>query len=203
MQCIRGHDRNIITLKVNRLTALLTLQTKEKKISKWYRAQKDHDFFTFDAFVGYSRSDSNWVITQLLPRLELECNLRLCIHERDWLPGRDIAENILESIDNSRKTLLIVSNAFALSPWCHFELTMAQTRLMEEDRDSLVLILLEEIADCNLTPRLQIQMQRRTYIEWTKQSNVGQQLFWANLKHALDKPSHSLMNESLSISLLK
>ena len=66
---------------------------------------------------------------------------------------------------------------------------------MEEDRDSLVLILLEEIADCNLTLRLQIQMQRRTYIEWTKQSNVGQQLFWANLKHTLAKSSDSFMNE--------
>src|SRR6218665_3861907 len=179
---------------------LLIMQVNARKR---HTAREDRDVFTFDAFVGYSRRDSNWVITQLLPRLEQECHLRLCIHERDWLPGRDIAENILESINSSRKTLLVVSNAFASSPWCHFELTMAQTRLMEEDRDSLVLILLEEIADCNLTPRLQIQMQRRTYIEWTKQSNVGQQLFWANLKHALDKPSHSLMNESLSISLLK
>src|SRR6218665_3460163 len=178
---------------------LLTMQVNARKR---HTAREEHDRFAFDVFVGYSRSDSNWVLAQLLPRLELECNLRLCIHERDWLPGRDIAENILESIDNSRKTLLIVSNAFALSHWCHFELTMAQTRLMEEDRDSLVLILLDEIADCNLTPRLAIQMQRRTYIEWTKQSNVGQQLFWANLKHALAKPSDSFMNESLSKELL-
>src|SRR6218665_2619808 len=181
----------------------LILQVNARKQEGRYSEKEELDVFTFDAFVGYSRSDSNWVITKLLPRLEQECNLRLCIHERDWLPGRDIAENILESIDNSRKTLLIVSNASALSPWCHFELTMAQTRLMAEDRDSLVLILLEEIADCNLTPRLQIQMQRRTYIEWTKQSKVGQQLFWANLKHALAKPSESLMNESLSRKLLK
>src|SRR6218665_3976501 len=116
----------------------LILQVNARKKARRYLDREELDVFAIDVFVGYSRSDSNWVITQLLPRLEQECNLRLCIHERDWLPGRDIAENILESIDNSRKTLLIVSNAFALSPWCHFELTMAQTRLMEEDRDSLV-----------------------------------------------------------------
>src|SRR6218665_500737 len=173
----------------------LILQVNARKKEGRYSKKEELEVFNFDAFVGYSRRDSNWVVTELLPRLEQECNLRLCIHERDWLPGRDIAENIMESIDSSRKTLLVVSNTFALSPWCHFELAMAQTRLMEEDRDSLVLILLEEIADCNLTLRLQIQMQRRTYIEWTKQSNVGQQLFWANLKHTLAKSSDSFMNE--------
>ena len=53
----------------------------------------------------------------------------------------------MESIEASRKSLLIVSNAFAASSWCQFELTMAQTRLFEEDRDSLILVLLEEIAE--------------------------------------------------------
>ena len=36
---------------------------------------------------------------------------------------------------------------FAASSWCQFELTMAQTRLFEEDRDNLILVLLEEIAE--------------------------------------------------------
>src|SRR6218665_2451500 len=174
MNCIAKHDKNqsrtrIIMLWLS-ITTVFILQVSARKKAGRYIGEEELDVYTFDVFVGYSRSDSNWVITQLLPRLEHECNLRLCIHERDWLPGRDIAENIMESIDNSRKTLLIVSNAFALSPWCHFELTMAQTRLMEEDRDSLVLILLEEIADCNLTLRLQIHMQPPTYIQSTKQN---------------------------------
>ena len=112
----------------------------------------------------------------LLHHLENEENLRLCIHHRDWLAGRDITDNVLESIEASRKCLLIVSNAFILSQWCHFEMTMAQTRLFAEDRDNLVLVLIEEIDDDNMSPRLRLQMQRQTYIEWTT-NPIGQQLF--------------------------
>ena len=108
--------------------------------------------YEYDAFVMHCHADSQWVIHQLRPHLEESstdevANLRLCIHQRDWLGGRDITDNIVESIEASRKSLLIVSNAFAASSWCQFELTMAQTRLFEEDRDNLILFLLEEIAE--------------------------------------------------------
>jgi len=130
-------------------------------------------------------------VTQLSPRLETKYHLRLCIRERDWLVGLDIVDNIVDSIEKSRKTVLIVSNAFAVSHWCHFEMTMAQTKLLEDDRDNLILVLLEEIADCNMTPRLQLQMQKKTYIEWTD-NQIGQQLFWAKLRRALSRQSQSV-----------
>ena len=116
--------------------------------SREYQQFLDHREYQYDAFVIYSQADSQWVINQLRPQLEdNRPKLRLCIHHRDWLGGRDITDNIVESIEASRKSLLIVSNAFAASSWCQFELTMAQTRLFEEDRDNLILVLLEEIAE--------------------------------------------------------
>ena len=148
---------------------------------------------TYDAFVMYCQEDSPWVIHELRPHLEHEENLRLCIHHRDWLGGRDIIENIADSIEESRKCLLIVSNAFAASQWCHFELTMAQSRLLQEDRNNLVLVVLEEIAEVNMSPRLRLQMQRQTYIEWTD-SVMGQQVFWARLGKALRRPNQSVAN---------
>ena len=50
---------------------------------------------------------------------------------------------------------------------------MAQTKLFDIDRDSVVLVLLEEIADCNLSPRLRLQLQRQTYIEWPANNQTG------------------------------
>ena len=108
----------------------------------------DHREYAYDAFVMYCHADSQWVHHHLRPQLEdNRPKLRLCIHQRDWLGGRDITDNIVESIEASRKSLLIVSNSFAAFSWCQFELTMAQTRLFEEDRDNLILVLLEEIAE--------------------------------------------------------
>ena len=152
--------------------------------------------YTYDAFVMYSQTDSQWVIHELRQHLEVEDDLRLCIHHRDWLGGRDITDNIVESIEESRKCLLIVSNAFAASHWCHVEMTMAQSRLFKEDRDNLVLVVLEEISERNMTPRLRLQMQRQTYIEWTD-NVIGQQVFWTQLKRALRKPDQSLINSPL------
>ena len=129
-----------------------------------------------------------------MPQLEAKYNLRLCLHDRDWLAGRDIVENIVHSIEHSRKTILIVSNAYAISHWCHFELAMVQTQIFENDRDNLILVLLEEIDDCNLSPRLRLQMKRQTYIEWSADNETGQQLFWAKLGEALKKPSNSIVS---------
>jgi len=116
--------------------------------------------------------------------------------------GRDIVDNVVDSIEHSRKTLLIVSNAFAVSQWCHFEMTMAQTKLFDDDRDNLILVLLEEIADCNMNPRLQLQMQKKTYIEWTG-NQIGQQLFWAKLQQAVTKQSNSLINATPPLELFQ
>ena len=116
--------------------------------SREYQQSLDKREYAYDAFVMYNQADSKWVIHQLRPQLEENRpKLRLCIHQRDWLGGLDITDNIVDSIEASRKSILIVSNAFAASSWCQFELTMAQTRLFEEDRDNLILVLLEEIAE--------------------------------------------------------
>ena len=138
----------------------------------------------------------------MLPRLEgPENQLKLCLHKRDWLPGRDIVDNVVESMEDSRKTVLIVSNAFASSQWCHFELTMAQTRLFRDDANSLMLVLLEDIDDVNMTPRLRLQMARQTYVEWTN-NPVGQQLFWAKLTRVLTAPLTSVRMDDSDVTAL-
>ena len=158
--------------------------------------------YQYDAFVCYNEHDSKWVLDKLLPCLEgPENQLKLCLHKRDWLVGRDIVDNVIESMEESRKTLLIVSNAFASSQWCHFELTMAQTRLFRDDTNSLILVLLEDIDDVNMSPRLRLQMARQTYVEWTD-NPVGQQLFWVKLTRALTAPFTSVRMDDYGVAAL-
>lgn len=74
-----------------------------------YRAHKekaagDSGTFTYHAFISYSHSDADWVRNELLPCLENNRSpYRLCIHERDFMPGRWIIDNIIDNIENSRK----------------------------------------------------------------------------------------------------
>lgn len=60
--------------------------------------------YAFHAFISYSHSDADWVRNHLLPCLEnAKPPYRLCIHERDFIPGKWIIDNIIENIENSRK----------------------------------------------------------------------------------------------------
>ncbi|KAK2142883.1 hypothetical protein LSH36_901g01004 [Paralvinella palmiformis] len=159
------------------------------------RERNDGIEYAYDAFVVYNRNDVIWVKDKLLPVLEDTARLKLCVHDRDWLCGRDVMDNIVQSIESSRKVLLVVSNAFAISQWCHLEMTLAQHRLQAEDRNALVLVLLERIERKNITPRLLLQMRRQTYLEWTEDP-TGQRLFWKKLRRAVQKPVGSIIHGS-------
>ena len=152
----------------------------------------DDTTYVYDAFVVYNGTDVGWVKDELLPAMEEEAEFTLCVHDRDWLLGRDIVENIVQSIESSRKTLLVVSNAFAISQWCQLELTLAQHRLLEDDRNAMILVLLEPLKRENITPRLMLQMKRQTYMAWTEDP-VGQKLFWKKVRRAIQKPVGSLV----------
>lgn len=42
----------------------------------------------YDAFISFSHKDEEFVVEELLPNLESEPNpYKLCIHDRDWVPG--------------------------------------------------------------------------------------------------------------------
>ena len=143
----------------------------------------------FDAFVCYHSDDLRWVINNLLPNLEYEHGFKLCLHDQNWLPGIDIAENIVQSIEMSRKTILVVTNKFAQSRWCQLEASLAQHAHLSDGRDVIVMLLLETIQPENMNSRLYSIIQSKTYIEWTD-NEKGRQLFWKRLRLALMKSDH-------------
>nr|AUR53641.1 tool like receptor 13 [Octopus vulgaris] len=155
-----------------------------KSRKKQERSQQDEKSYVYDAFICYHNSDSKYLLEKLQPKLEVENNFRLCIHDRDFIPGWDIVDNIVESIEKSHKIVLLLSNNFALSEWCQFESTMAQQRLFGEKKNTLIPILLEPIKIKNQTSRLTILLKEKTYLEWTDDKN-GQKLFWARLLNTM------------------
>ena len=61
-------------------------------------------------FVCYAKEDMDWVSDQLMEELEEKRGLRLCIHERDFVPGKNIVDNISDCVEgkNNETSLLIV-----------------------------------------------------------------------------------------------
>jgi hypothetical protein len=69
-----------------------------------------------------SVADRDWVIGELQPELEDGPEkYRLCLHERDFALGSIIANNIVESMKDSRTTLVVLSPHFVRSQVRHTE----------------------------------------------------------------------------------
>ncbi|NWU18689.1 TLR21 protein, partial [Cephalopterus ornatus] len=142
----------------------------------------------YDAFVSYSENDSNWVENIMVQELEQACPpFRLCLHKRDFVPGKWIVDNIIDSIEKSHKTLFVLSEHFVQSEWCKYELDFSHFRLFDENNDAVILVLLEPIQSKTIPKRfckLRKIMNTKTYLEWPI-GEEQQQMFWANLKRAL------------------
>ncbi|NXC87591.1 TLR21 protein, partial [Cercotrichas coryphoeus] len=142
----------------------------------------------YDAFVSYSENDSEWVENTMVRELEQACPpFRLCLHKRDFVPGKWIVDNIIDSIEKSHKTLFVLSEHFVRSEWCKYELDFSHFRLFDENNDAAILVLLEPIQS-NVIPKrfckLRKIMNTKTYLEWPA-GEEEQQMFWENLKGAL------------------
>lgn len=119
------------------LLIILIIYRNRWKLKYWYYIAKrkyfQHDYllledrqnYKFDAFLSYADEERVFVIRDVIKKLEANDNFRLCIHERDFIPGCDIADNIVNAIHHSRKVIFIVTPSFLKSKWCIYELNMA------------------------------------------------------------------------------
>ncbi|XP_078613253.1 uncharacterized protein LOC144882965 [Branchiostoma floridae x Branchiostoma japonicum] len=114
--------------------------------------EKHHVFFC------YSNANAPWV-KDMIDKLESdELGFKCCFHERDFIPGMSIIENIVRSI---QKTVFVLSRDFVASRWCNFERQMLMGANLREENKKVIPVMLRE---CDLPDFL----QHMTYLEeWT------------------------------------
>ncbi|CAL8362932.1 unnamed protein product [Lota lota] len=152
------------------------------------RERKKNEQHHYDAFISYNVKDEEWVHRELLPELEDERGWRLCLHHRDFQPGKPIIENITEAIYSSRKTICVISRHYLESEWCSREIQMASFRLFDEKKDVLILLFMEDLLDHQLSPyyRMRKLVKKSTYLSWP-QAGQNTDIFWQNVHRALEK----------------
>ena len=142
----------------------------------------------YDAYVTYHREDEDWVDEELVANIEeVEEPFRICLRTRDIRAGRLIFNELSLHIQRSRKILVILSPRFVEDNWCYFELNMAHHRVLEENRNVMIFIILEEIPNNKLTLLLRQLFCRVQVIKWPG-DGYGQYLFWRRLREELKRP---------------
>ncbi|RWS15116.1 Toll-like protein [Dinothrombium tinctorium] len=123
---------------------------------------------------------------------------KLCIHERDWLPGNLISWNIVNSVQNSRRTILVLSKEFIKSIWFRVEFHTAYYQMLEDKIDRLIVIVKGELPPKEeLDKDLVFLLTTKTYLVW------GEKWFWEKLRYALPhkkrKPDKLVPGEAMNI----
>ncbi|KAE8279675.1 Toll-like receptor 13 Precursor [Larimichthys crocea] len=157
----------------------------------------------YDAFISYNTHDEPWVIQELLPKLEGEQGWRLCLHHRDFEPGKPIIENITDAIYASRKTICVISRRYLESEWCSREIQVASFRLFDERKDVLILVFLEEIPTYEMSPhhRMRKLLKRQTYLSWPE-GREHTEVFWEKLRKALRAEEEGLYEDRLLLTVM-
>lgn len=130
----------------------------------------------YDAFISYSNEDKEYVEENLVPQLETNSDIqyKCCIHCRDFDVGRNISEQIKEAVDNSRRTIIVLSKHFVKSSWCDEEFNMAHKR------KRVILVVYGELPDNkDMGVLLQNYLQSYTYLKH------DDPWFWEKLKFRL------------------
>ena len=134
---------------------------------------------TYDAFVSYAQEDEAFVVGELRPHLEdKEPHFSLLLHFRNWLPGAQIHDNVINSISSSKRTLVILSSAYVASPWCQSEFRLAFHHQIETQMNRLIVIVMGELPPA-LPEEMQLYVSQNTYIRY------GEPCFWEKLQYAL------------------
>ncbi|XP_045184023.2 toll-like receptor 4 [Mercenaria mercenaria] len=141
--------------------------------------------YLYDAFISYADENSQFVSDNLVPYLENH-GAKLCVHGRDFMPGRNVIDNILHAIRNSKKTVAIISDDFVKSNWCMYEFNMARMDNIysRDGSNCLVVVMYENIPARHMSNEMLAWIQLNTYLEYTT-NNEGEQLFWQSLCEAI------------------
>ncbi|XP_071126444.1 toll-like receptor 4 [Mytilus edulis] len=150
------------------------------------RKQSDDEQYEYDAFISYEEEDAAFVHNHLLLNLEEDAKLKLCIHKRDFQPGKDISENITSGIRNSRNVVAILSQTYLESYWCLFEYKMARMEsIYVRDRENMfILVSLVDLSAINLPLCVLEKVHNQSYIEYPNDPSANS-LFWNKLKEVL------------------
>ncbi|XP_041349147.1 toll-like receptor 6 [Gigantopelta aegis] len=140
--------------------------------------------FKYDAFLCYSGKDLKWVLEQAIPELEEQANTKLCLNQRDYELGGLRADNIVRCVNDSRRFIIVLSDSFASSGWCLFELAVIQRQLRSEGEGFLVIVKLGAIDQRHMTDSLFHLITTRECIEYSEEPRA-RELFWTQVVQSL------------------
>ena len=135
------------------------------------------------------REDDEWWINDCMkpflqgrmPHLE-----HIVFGDNGLHPGSFYLNAIYDVIENSYKTVLLLSNQSVEDTWFMTKLRMAVEHMNDTKLEKVILIFLEDIDDDHLPYLVRLLLSRnKPYLLWVDDDEDGQELFWAKFEKSM------------------
>lgn len=145
------------------------------------RTAKNIEFHQrFDAFLAFSHKNLDYV-EEYVEKLENgRRKFKLCFYHRDWLIGDSIPACILQSIDDSKRIIVLLTKEFIKSSWGTFEFRTAIKATSMNKHKRLIIIEYPKVENFDeLDTQLRLYMKHNTYLRRDDSQ------FWRKLIYAM------------------
>eukprot|EP00057_Strongylocentrotus_purpuratus_P017315 XP_011671789.1 PREDICTED: toll-like receptor 2 [Strongylocentrotus purpuratus] len=135
------------------------------------------------------REDDEWWINDCMkpflqgrmPHLE-----HIVFGDNGLHPGSFYLNAIYDVIENSYKTVLLLSNQSVEDTWFMTKLRMAVEHMNDTKLEKIILIFLEDIDDDHLPYLVRLLLSRnKPYLLWVDDDEDGQEFFWAKFEKSM------------------
>ncbi|XP_007172185.2 interleukin-18 receptor 1 isoform X2 [Balaenoptera acutorostrata] len=147
---------------------------------------------TYDAFVSYLKEcrpengEEHTFAVEILPRvLEKHFGYKLCIFERDVVPGRAVVDEIHSLIEKSRRLIIVLSKSY-MSNEVRYELESGLHEALVERKIKIILIEFTPVGDFTFLPQSLKLLKSHRILKWQADKSLSyNSRFWKNLLYLM------------------
>ncbi|XP_040849805.1 interleukin-18 receptor 1 [Ochotona curzoniae] len=146
----------------------------------------------YDAFVSYLKEsrpedgEEHMFAVEVLPRvLEKHFGYKLCIFERDVMPGGAVVDEIHSLIQKSRRIIIVLSKRY-MSDAVRYELESGLHEALVERKIKIILIEFTPISDFTFLPQSLKLLKSHRILKWKAEKSLSyNSRFWKNLLYLM------------------
>ncbi|XP_004369457.1 interleukin-18 receptor 1 isoform X1 [Trichechus manatus latirostris] len=147
---------------------------------------------TYDAFVSYLREcrpesyEEHAFAVEVLPSvLEKHFGYKLCIFERDVLPGGAVVDEVHSLIEKSRRLIIVLSQSY-MSNEVRYELESGLHEALVERKIKIILIEFTPVSDFMFLPQSLELLKSHQVLKWKADKSLSyNSRFWKNLRYLM------------------
>ncbi|XP_035664736.1 slit homolog 1 protein-like [Branchiostoma floridae] len=137
---------------------------------------------TYDIYVSYCVEDEEFVDREVVRVLEdMDPPYKVCLRNRDFIPGHNNIQQATDSVTNSRRTLLVLTERFLQDRWCLWEFQVAHQQAVTDQAYRLIIVIMDDLQleACDDIMDLKQYLKANKYLLW------GELLFWDKVRQAV------------------